>query len=364
LGPIDENTKSDDIPILCVIQVSFEGEISRKSVMKSISAGHQPFGDQIPWKFCEQFNDTVFPSLSGARIVRIATHPSATRLGYGTAAIEILARYFEGKITPFSEMDTEEVPEKSEVNIIEAAEKAYLLEETIKPRTGKELAPLLVPLSDRKPEKLHYIGVSFGLTLELLRFWRKHNFAPFYISEIPSPVTGEHSCMILKPLSNDDIESTGSDQLGFFSSFYQDFRSRFTKLLARSFRSMDYKLAMSILDPKIEFNESQAASSSPEEFPNPISRKLLPSAMLQLEAYVNNRVDYHLTGFFVTDLACAYFWKMVPVTLSYTQASVLLCFGLQGKDISCIEKEMKELDRQQILSMYMKMMKKFYKYLS
>lgn len=34
-------------------------------------------------------------------------------------------------------------------------------------------------------------------------------------------MTGEHTCMVLKPLNNDDIESSGSDQLGFFSPFYK-----------------------------------------------------------------------------------------------------------------------------------------------
>ena len=62
------------------LQVCLEGQISRKSAIQSLSEGHQPFGDQIPWKFCEQFRDTVFPSFSGARIVRIATHPSAMRV--------------------------------------------------------------------------------------------------------------------------------------------------------------------------------------------------------------------------------------------------------------------------------------------
>lgn len=61
---------------------------------------------------------------------------------------------------------------------------ASLLEENINPRT--DLPPLLVPLRERWPEKLHYLGVSFGLTLNLFRFWKKHNFAPFYIS--PAPV--------------------------------------------------------------------------------------------------------------------------------------------------------------------------------
>lgn len=60
---------------------------------------------------------------------------------------------------------------------------ASLLEENIKPRT--DLPPLLVPLRERRPEKLHYLAVSFGLTLDLFRFWRKHNFAPFYIGHVP-----------------------------------------------------------------------------------------------------------------------------------------------------------------------------------
>ncbi|KAE8704895.1 hypothetical protein F3Y22_tig00110432pilonHSYRG00005 [Hibiscus syriacus] len=43
----------------------------------------------------ELFRDPDFPSLSGARIVCIATHPSAMRLGYGSAAVELLTRYYE-----------------------------------------------------------------------------------------------------------------------------------------------------------------------------------------------------------------------------------------------------------------------------
>lgn len=40
---------------------------------------------------------------------------------------------------------------------------------------------------------------------------------------------------------------------------------------------------------------------------------------------------------FVDDLARAYMLEKIPVSLSYAQASVLLCIGLQGKDISHIE---------------------------
>lgn len=71
------------LKIVCFViysQVCLEGQISRKSALKSLSTGCQPPGDQIPWKFNEQFQDTVFPTLSGARIVRIATHPSAMKV--------------------------------------------------------------------------------------------------------------------------------------------------------------------------------------------------------------------------------------------------------------------------------------------
>ncbi|KAG6775480.1 hypothetical protein POTOM_018936 [Populus tomentosa] len=109
LGPVDES-KNQLPDILCVIQVCLEGQISRKSAIQSLSEGHQPFGDQIPWKFCEQFRDTVFPSFSGARIVRIATHPSAMRLGYGSAAVELLTSPGASRLLSFSHSQAQPPP--------------------------------------------------------------------------------------------------------------------------------------------------------------------------------------------------------------------------------------------------------------
>ncbi|KAF5799022.1 putative tRNA(Met) cytidine acetyltransferase [Helianthus annuus] len=359
LGPVNESR--NQLPdILCVIQVCLEGKISKASAMRSLSAGHQPSGDQIPWKFCEQFQDKDFPSLSGARIVRIATHPNAMKLGYGSAAIELLARYFEGQFTPISEVDVENDPEPSSpVKITEAAEKVSLLEENIKPKT--DLPPLLVHLSERRPEKLHYLGVSFGLTLDLFRFWRKHKFAPFYLCEIPNSVTGEHTCMMLKPLDTDDIEVRGSDELGFFGPFYQAFRSSFARLLCSPrFNTMEYKLAMSILDPKLSFTDVEPSSTISHSIYDDIIKS--PISMKRLEAYVNHLVDYHLISDLKLPLAYLYFQEKLPVALSYAQASVLLCMGLQNQDASYAEGMMK-LERQQIMSLFMKVMKKFHKYL-
>lgn len=40
---------------------------------------------------------------------------------------------------------------------------------------------------------------------------------------------------------------------------------------------------------------------------------------------------------FVDELARSYFLEKIPVSVSYAQASILLCFGLQGKSMSRIE---------------------------
>ncbi len=63
-----------------------------------------------------------------------------------------------------------------------------LLEERLVPR--QKLPPLLISLADRPPEALHYLGVSYGLTGQLLNFWRKCLFLPVYVRQTASDVTG------------------------------------------------------------------------------------------------------------------------------------------------------------------------------
>lgn len=57
-----------------------EGEISKQSALRSLGEGNLPNGDMIPWTVSQQFQDAEFPSLSGARIVRIAVHPNLIRV--------------------------------------------------------------------------------------------------------------------------------------------------------------------------------------------------------------------------------------------------------------------------------------------
>jgi N-acetyltransferase 10 len=65
--------------ILCVLQVAFEGQISQQTIQSELMKGSGASGDLIPWTISQQFNDSEFGGLSGARIVRIATHPGTQK---------------------------------------------------------------------------------------------------------------------------------------------------------------------------------------------------------------------------------------------------------------------------------------------
>jgi tRNA(Met) C34 N-acetyltransferase TmcA len=52
-------------------------------------------GDMIPWTISQQFSDNEFATLSGARVVRIATHPDVQKMGYGSRAMDLLLSYFQ-----------------------------------------------------------------------------------------------------------------------------------------------------------------------------------------------------------------------------------------------------------------------------
>ena len=94
-------------------------------------------------------------------MVRIATHPDFQGMGYGTRAMQLLVDYYSGKMCGVAEDGSVLDQETSAVT-------GDLLHEVIAPRTS--LPPLLTELSERKVEALDYIGVSFGLTLDLLRY--------------------------------------------------------------------------------------------------------------------------------------------------------------------------------------------------
>ena len=72
-----------------------------------------------------------------------------------------------------------------------------------------------------------------------------------------------------------------------------------------------------------------------------------------MQAYSNNLVDYHMILDLLPPLTQAYFACKIPCTLSYGQAAILLCLGLQQADLTAVETAL-NLPSNQILALFNK----------
>ena len=356
LGPVDESTSS--LPdILAVVQIALEGTVSKKTAKASLAAGQLPQGDLIPWTVGQQFQDSEFPGLSGARIVRIAVHPEIPRAGYGSRAVALLKRYFEGDIAMLSEDEDGAIIKADAAHQKYVHENQTLLSEELGPRSN--LPPLLTDLPHRTPESLHYIGTSFGLTQDLYNFWKKNGYLPLYLRQTPSDVTGEHTVLMLQALRSDDLTSDN-----WLDPFVADFRLRFQSLLAGNFRNFSAALSLTILDPAIRYPDADEESKveATKHVLRPDGQPLSPYDMKRLQAYSSNLVDYHLILDLMPSLARAYFSRHIPATLSYSQAAILLTLGLQCKTVDDIAQDL-GLPVTQILALFSKSVRKLHSHL-
>jgi hypothetical protein len=69
------------------------------------------------------------------------------------------------------------------------------------------MPPLLQRLSERQPEKLDYLGVSYGVTPLLFKFWKRAGYVPLYMRQTTNELTGEHSCVMLRGLNKNREET-------------------------------------------------------------------------------------------------------------------------------------------------------------
>lgn len=357
LGPV---TNSSPLPdILCVVQVALEGEISKESVLSQLARGERKAGDLIPWCISQQFQNKEFASLSGARIVRIATHPELNRMGYASRAVELLSAYYEGKMTSLDEDDDASMSKKQKQKKKKkksADANGNLLTETIAPK--KDLPPLLEKLTSRPAEQLHYVGVSYGVTQGLFNFWNKSGFVPVYLRQTANSLTGEHTCIMIKSLRGTALD-TVSDA-AWTNAFYSDFRRRFIELSSISFRHFTSTLALRFLDE--DKNTRKVSSSSSNSIVkkmgySELNMNVTEFDMRRLEAYARNMVDYHMILDLLPFIARQYFLARFDIKLSHTQAAILLSLGVQRKTVTEIESDI-NLGSTQILALFNKALRK------
>ncbi|KAF4125197.1 N-acetyltransferase 10 [Geosmithia morbida] len=354
--PLDESSGTLPEP-LCVIQVALEGRISRQSVLNSLSRGQRPNGDLIPWLVSQQFQDENFASLSGARVVRIATNPEYVSMGYGTRALDLLRDYYEGRFTSLSEDDGallggEAATSTSLHRMTEAELAASSLQDAVTVRDKSEMAPLFAKLHQRRPSALDYLGVSYGMTRELHRFWKRASFVPVYLRQTANDLTGEHTCVMVRPLDRAGDKS-------WAGAFARDFQRRYLSLLSYHFRSFEPVAALSIDESARSGASLDSAADPPPLTGAELSRHMTPFDLKRLESYAANMLDYHVILDLVPTIATLYFTgRLRPaVSLSGVQQTVLLAIGLQRKDMETTAPEI-NLPMPQLMAMFIKILRK------
>ena len=355
IPPVDDDSNRLPEP-LCVIQVALEGQISKQSVLSSLSRGQRASGDMIPWTVSQQFQDEEFAGLSGARIVRIATNPEHTNMGYGSRAIALLTDFYEGRFANLSE--TEPPPNNSIVRVTDGElESSTLQSDNIKVRDITSMPPLFSRLSERRPQPLDYLGVSFGLTPPLHKFWKRASFAPVYLRQTPNELTGEHSCIMIRTLAS----PSGTTDNAWLGAFTRDFHKRFLKLVSfEQFAAFPSILALSIIESAnagAKLDTSSTASSPLTK--SELDADFSPWDLKRLESYANNMLDYHVILDLVPKISEWHFSGRLKPSVSMTgvQSSILLSIGLQKKSLDHVEKEL-GLPTSQLLAMFVKIIRK------
>ncbi|CAF1021308.1 unnamed protein product [Rotaria sordida] len=373
LGPIIDSNQLPDI--LCAIQVCYEGDLSKDIVARQLTHGQRGSGDLIPWTIAQTYQDYTFGKMSGVRIVRLATHPDYQRMGYGTKAIQLLEKYFQGHIVNIDEynnLESSSSPKADQVEIIDdddlplLNEKLHprrglpplsnadqveiiddddlpLLNEKLHPRRG--LPPLLEKLSERRlKHSIDYLGVSYGLSADLLKFWKKNQFLPIYLRQTASELTGEYSCIMLKTIHQ-------SNQAPWLFSYYQDFRRRLISLLGFQFRIFTPGMVLNLIQQAVypEIKEEFTVSLIEQNFTDYDLRRL--------ESYTRNLVDYHLILDLIPILAKLFYLNRLPIQLTVVQMALLSGIGLQYKTIEQLENEL-NLPQSQLLALFNKLIKK------
>ncbi|KAK2459458.1 hypothetical protein APHAL10511_008518 [Amanita phalloides] len=353
LPPLKDNESQLPEPLV-VLQVALEGNISKQAILEGLGRGMRAGGDMIPWLISQQFQETRFGSLSGARIVRIACHPDYANMGYGSRALQALNSFYSGE---YFSLDESNVAEKSYPDSAIMDPSTDLLTEHPTVRSASVMPPLLQRLSERKPETLDYLGVSYGLTPQLLRFWKRMGYVPLYMRQTASELTGEHTCVMVRGLN-----SSAEGELEWLAEFAKDFRRRFLTLLSYKFREFGSVTALSILEAANTGAKKSDHDTSKELGAAELAIHFTPFDLKRLESYANNMLDYHVILDLLPTVASIYFQERsgADVKLSVVQSSILLALGLQHKPVEDVEKEL-QLPVSQILAMFIKVIRKITK---
>ncbi len=123
--------------------------------------GERVRGNMLPDVLTTQLRDETAADPVGVRVLRIATHHAVRSKGLGSRLLDAVA-----------------------------AEFGPAAEDTTAPEPGWP------------GESVDYLGVGYGATPRLLRFWNRNGFRTVHLSTTRNDTSGEHSALMTRPLSD------------------------------------------------------------------------------------------------------------------------------------------------------------------
>jgi N-acetyltransferase 10 len=226
-------------------------------------------------------------------------------------------------------------------------ENSTILQDNVKIRDIRSMPPLFSRLSEMAAPKLDYVGVSYGMTPPLHKFWNAARFVPVYMRQTANDLTGEHTCVMLRTLE------MGNDAT-WLGDFAKDFHRRFLTLLSYQFRTFPSTTSLSIQASAISGSVVEAQPFSKSELDSTLS----PYDLKRLEKFAEQMVDHHLILDLLPHLSVLYFTRRLQsVTLSRVQEAILLGIGLQHKTLDDLVKELR-IGSSQLHGIFIKIVRK------
>lgn len=331
-------SKSKTVPaVLVAIQVAFEGSLTSDRIRTSISSGEQSPGDLIPWALAQQFTLSSFPSLTGARIVRIATHPDLQRLKYGTYALNQLVKFFKNNVRPEKASWSKDDSLQNEQVAGENADKCHL-QFDVKLRKCP-LPPLLVPIEKMMAPQIEWIGASFGLSHVLLNFWLRNGFSVAYLRQVPNDVTGNRNIILLREISSG----------GWLEGIVLDMRRRLIRLLSR-LDDLEITTCLDML-------KSTDINATKTEEVLEISQHLSEQDIARLKQFARGLSDHRSVADIMPVLADWIFNRRLKVDMSDLHLAILLGLALQCREVESVASEI-NLTGSQVLAILAKVLRK------
>ena len=156
--------------VVAVAMLAWEGDLP-PVLREQIYEGEGVRGNMLPEVLTAQLRDIDAAAPRGLRVVRIAVHDAVRSRGLGTELLDAVAREFGEEGRPAPGVDEH----------------------------GRDTLTARHAASDGPVD---YLGVGFGATTRLLRFWRRAGYRTVHLSTTRNDASGEHSALLVRPITD------------------------------------------------------------------------------------------------------------------------------------------------------------------